>query len=151
MWNRGDQTSRGPGDQGYGEENELRWQNELLHPWGSESLQFSTGTRREPQANMTNCICPPGSDCLPFAAPGVPYELDHEKWAFERAVRLYGLKKEDAARVENYTACFPTGMDGQVYAQQLRRCRGYYPRLYVLNGLAGEGITRGYDSQIDLG
>ena len=42
-------------------------------------------------------------------------------------------------------------MDGQVYARQLRGCRGRSPRLYVLNGLAGEGITRGYDSQIDLG
>ena len=45
--------------------------------------------------------------------------------------------------MENYTACFSTAMDGQVHAKQLRRCRGRYPRLYVLNGLAGEGITRG--------
>jgi hypothetical protein len=80
----------------------------------------------------------------------VPYELHHETWALERAARLYGLKKKAVARVENYTACFPTGMDGQVYAKQLRRCRGRYPRLYVLNGLAGEGITRGPGAGLHL-
>jgi len=149
VWGRGDQTTRGSGDQGYA--NQSHWHNELLHPWGSESLQFSTGTRREPVENTTHCICPPGSDeCLPFAAPGVPYELHHETWAFERAARLYGIKKEAAKRVENYTACFPTGMDGQVYARQLRGCRGRYPRLYVLNGLAGEGITRGPGAGLHL-
>ena len=131
VWGRGDQTTRGNGDQGYA--NQSHWHNELLHPWGPDSLQFSTGTRREPVENTTHCICPPGSsDCLPFAAPGVPYELHHETWALERAARLYGLKKRAVARVENYTACFPTGMDGQVYAKQLRGCRGRYPRLYVL-------------------
>jgi hypothetical protein len=33
----------------------------------------------------------------------VPYELHHEKWALERAARLYGIEKEAAKKVEIYT------------------------------------------------
>ena len=82
----------------------------------------------------------------------MPYELHHEEWALERTVRLFGIKKgghgygsgnDKVTRVENYTACFPTTMDGQIYAKQLTKCRGMFPRLFVLNGLAGEGIARG--------
>ena len=105
--------------------------------WGPEEALFSTGTRREPQADPAACL---GDS---FSAPGVPYEAHHEEWAFERTARLYGVSADDVQRVENYTACFPTAMDGHIFAEQLTACNDTYPRLFVLNGLAGGGIARG--------
>ena len=121
--------------------------------FGQGRSTFATGTRQEPQENIDDCICQPENyynrtsgegDCLPWAAPGVPYDKDLEDWTFNRSTMLYNiLEKRDAVLVESYTACFPTAMDGNIYAKLLLCPNNVYPRLFVLNGLGDRGITRG--------
>lgn len=109
--------------------------------WGAH---FATGTRREPVDEAHKCTGgnnATAAHARGFEAPGVPYEKHHEDWALKRAAQLYGIDPAAAERVDHYTACFPTAIDGSIVARQAE-CPGY-PRLFVLNGLAGGGIARG--------
>ena len=79
MWGRGDQTTRGSGDQGYA--NQSHWHNELLHPWGPDSLQFSTGNPANPNPNPNPNSHPnpnPNPNAIQ-AAVGVCRVLDHRR------------------------------------------------------------------------
>jgi len=103
--------------------------------WGPDQPTFSTGTRREPVADVEQCIGPT------HAAPGVPYELEHEEWALRTFADVYGVEPTEAQRIDNYTACYPVARDGSAHVYELP-C-AVFPRLFVLNGLAGSGIARG--------
>ena len=92
---------------------------------------FATGTRREAQQNIQRCL----------SSGAVPYDPEQEDWAFRQVQSLWSLRASEVERLENYTACFPTTMDGQPYVRALK-CAAF-PKVFVVNGLAGGGIARG--------
>ena len=103
---------------------------------GQPSL-LSTGARREPVSDVSRC------HGAAYIARDVPYRADVERWALEQATTMWNLEASDATLVENYTACFPVTTDGKVHARALA-CDGLpADSVFILNGLAGGGISLG--------